>query len=152
VMASYAARRVLPAFDGVRVTDLPFGAPYAKFDLTLGFEEREDGALDAAFVYSADLFNAQAVQRIADQYAQLLDSALASSQVPVGDLDWLTEEECAQIDAWNSYETDGAPFVPVHVKLAEHAQKKPDVSAVMDADTTLTRAELDARAARLAAR
>jgi amino acid adenylation domain-containing protein len=152
VMASYAARRVLPAFDGVRVTDLPFGAPYAKFDLTLGFEEREDGALDAAFVYSADLFNAQAVQRIADQYAQLLDSALASSQVPVGDLDWLTEEECAQIDAWNSYETDGAPFVPVHVTLAEHAQRKPDASAVMDADTTLTRAELDARAARLAAR
>jgi len=90
VMASYGARRALPAFGDVRMTDLPFGAPYAKFDLTLGFEEREDGALDAAFVYSTDLFNAQAVQRIAGEYAQLLDSALASSHAPVGDLEWLT--------------------------------------------------------------
>ncbi|MBN3754906.1 amino acid adenylation domain-containing protein [Paraburkholderia sp. Tr-20389] len=152
VMASYAARRALPMFDDVRVTDLPFGAPYAKFDLTLGFEDREDGALDAAFVYSADLFNAQAVQRIADEYAQLLDSALASSQAPVGDLEWLTEAERAQIDAWNVYEPADAPFVPVHVKLAQHAKNKPDVSAVMDAERTLTRAELDARATRLAAR
>ncbi len=152
VMASYAARRALPAFDGVRVTDLPFGAPYAKFDLTLGFEEREDGALDAAFVYSADLFDAPAVRRIADQYTQLLESALASSHAPVGDLEWLTDAERAQLDVWNEYEAADAPFVPVHAKLAEHAKKKPDVSAVMDADGTLTRAELDARAARLAAR
>ncbi|MHB9835305.1 non-ribosomal peptide synthetase [Paraburkholderia terrae] len=152
VMASYAARRALPAFDDVCVTDLPFGAPYAKFDLTLGFEEREDGALDAAFVYSTDLFNAQAVQRIAGEYAQLLDSALATSHAPVGDLEWLTRDEREQLNAWNGYQPDDAPFVPVHVKLAEHAKKKPDVSAVMDAHKTLTRAELDARAARLAAR
>ncbi|ACC73161.1 non-ribosomal peptide synthetase [Paraburkholderia phymatum] len=152
VMASYAARRAIPAFDNVRVTDLPFGAPYAKFDLTLGFEEREDGALDAAFVYSADLFDARAVQRIADEYGQLLDSALASSQAPVGDLEWLTEAELAQLDAWNAYRPASAAFVPVHMKLAQHAKKEPDVSAVTDAGRTLTRAELDARAARLAAR
>ncbi|GJH02718.1 MULTISPECIES: non-ribosomal peptide synthetase [Paraburkholderia] len=152
VMASYGARRALPAFGDVRMTDLPFGAPYAKFDLTLGFEEREDGALDAAFVYSTDLFNAQAVQRIAGEYAQLLDSALASSHAPVGDLEWLTRDERAQLDAWNAYEHTDAPFVPVHAKLAQHAKKKPDVSAVIDAEKTLTRAELDVRAARLAAR
>ncbi|MBN3764457.1 non-ribosomal peptide synthetase [Burkholderia sp. Ac-20365] len=152
VMASYAARRTMPAFGDVRVTDLPFGAPYAKFDLTLGFEERDDGALNAAFVYSTDLFDARAVERVAGEYAQLLDSALAASQAPVGELEWLTRDERAQLDAWNTYERDDAPFVPVHAKLAQHAKKKPDVSAVIDADKTLTRAELDTRAARLAAR
>ncbi|WP_109480693.1 non-ribosomal peptide synthetase [Paraburkholderia sp. C35] len=152
VMASYGARRAMPSFGDVRVTDLPFGAPYAKFDLTLGFEEREDGALDAAFVYSKDLFDAQAVERIAGEYAQLLDSALVSPDAPVGDLEWLTPAERTQLNAWNTYESADTPLVPVHEKLAHLARKKPDASAVIDADRTLTRAELDARAARLAAR
>jgi len=152
VMASYAARRALPAFGNVRATDLPFGAPYAKFDLTLGFEEREDGALDAAFVYSTDLFDAQAAQRIAAQYAQLLDSALAQSHVAVGDLEWLPGDERAQLDAWNAWTPGDAPFVAVHERIAQLAGDKPDANAIIDADTTLTRSALDARASALAAR
>ncbi|AOJ74277.1 non-ribosomal peptide synthetase [Burkholderia ubonensis] len=158
VMAAYGERRALPPLgasgNAVEVAVLPSGTPSAKFDLTLGVEATPSGTFDAAFVYAQDLFDADAIARLAQRFVTLLADALARPDVPVGDLDWLPEAERAQLFAWNASPDAGdeAPFIPVHARIAAHALARPDARGVADVDRALTRGEVDARAARLARR
>ncbi|KVL59173.1 non-ribosomal peptide synthetase [Burkholderia cepacia] len=152
VMAAYGERRALPALGAASAALLPSGTPSAKFDLTLSVEATPDGTFDAAFIYALDLFEADAIERLAARFVTLLADALARPDMPVGDLDWLPAAERAQLLAWNAPAgaTDGEPFVPVHARIAAHARARPDARGVADIDRAFTRGEVDARAARLA--
>ncbi|WGY66870.1 amino acid adenylation domain-containing protein [Burkholderia cepacia] len=152
VMAAYGERRALPALGAAAAALLPSGTPSAKFDLTLSVEATPDGTFDAAFIYALDLFDADAITRLAARFVTLLGDALARPDMPVGDLDWLPADERAQLFAWNAPAgaADAEPFVPVHARIASHAQARPDARGVADIDRALTRGEVDARAARLA--
>ncbi|AWV00339.1 non-ribosomal peptide synthetase [Burkholderia sp. JP2-270] len=152
VMAAYGERRALPALGAAAAALLPSGTPSAKFDLTLAVEATPDGTFDAAFIYALDLFDADAIARLAARFVTLLADALARPDLPVGDLDWLPAGERAQLFAWNAPAgaTEAEPFVPVHVRIAAHAHARPDARGVADIDRALTRGEVDARAARLA--
>ncbi|WP_341316804.1 amino acid adenylation domain-containing protein [Paraburkholderia sp. IMGN_8] len=153
VMAAYGARRALPSLAEMRVTELPSGAPFAKFDLTLSFEERDDGSIDAYFIYALDLFDTDAVERLAGRFIELLSNAAVAPETPVGDLQWLPEAERVQLDAWNSTTLNNdEAFRPVHQRVAEHAYARPDARGVADLNRSLTRGEVDARATRLAQR
>ncbi|QRR10061.1 amino acid adenylation domain-containing protein [Burkholderia sp. MS455] len=152
VMAAYGERRALPALGAATAALLPSGTPSAKFDLTLSVEATPDGTFDAAFIYALDLFDADAIARLAARFVTLLADALARPDLPVGDLDWLPAGERAQLFAWNAPAgaTEAEPFVPVHARIAAHAHARPDARGVADIDRALTRGEVDARAARLA--
>ncbi|MBU9229203.1 amino acid adenylation domain-containing protein [Burkholderia multivorans] len=152
VMAAYGERRALPAFGAASAALLPSGTPSAKFDLTLAVEATPDGSFDAAFIYALDLFEADAIARLAERFVTLLRDALARPDTPVGDLDWLPADERAQLAAWNAPAgaAEAEPFVPVHVRIAAHARARPQARGVADIDRALTRGEVDARAARLA--
>ncbi|AOK16595.1 non-ribosomal peptide synthetase [Burkholderia cepacia] len=156
VMAAYGERRALPALgapgNAVEAAVLPSGTPSAKFDLTLSVEATPDGTFDAAFIYALDLFDADAIARLAQRFVTLLADALARPDMPVGDLDWLPAAERAQLFAWNASPAacDDAPFIPVHARIAAHARARPDARGVADVDRAFTRGEVDARAARLA--
>lgn len=153
VMAAYGARRHLPSLADVSITMLPSGSPFAKFDLTLGFEESDDGGIDAGFTYALDLFDADAIERLAERFVTLLASAVAAPATMVCDLQWLPPAERAQLDAWNCQQADQpTAFKAVHEHIAEHARARPDARGVADMDRSLTRGEVDGRAARLAQR
>ena len=153
VMAAYGARRRLPSLAEVRVTELPSGAPFAKFDLTLSLEERDDGSIDAYFIYALDLFDADAIERLAARYIELLSNALTTPAAALGDLQWLPEAERTQLQAWNSATLPReSAFRPVHQRVADHAGARPDARGVADLNRSLTRGEVDAQAARLAQR
>ncbi|MBR8301452.1 amino acid adenylation domain-containing protein [Burkholderia dolosa] len=152
VMAAYGERRALPALGAASAALLPSGTPSAKFDLTLAVEATPDGTFDAAFVYALDLFDADAIERLAARFVTLLSDALARPDQPVGDLNWLPADELAQLFTWNAPPgaAEAEPFVPVHARIAAHARARPDARGVADIDRSLTRGEVDARAARLA--
>ncbi|NHL66293.1 amino acid adenylation domain-containing protein [Burkholderia ambifaria] len=152
VMAAYGERRALPALGTASAALLPSGTPSAKFDLTLAVEATPDGTFDAAFIYALDLFDADAIERLAARFVTLLGDALARPELPIGDLDWLPADELAQLFAWNAPAgaAEAEPFVPVHARIAAHAQARPDARGVADIDRALTRGEVDARAARIA--
>ncbi|MGR3907615.1 amino acid adenylation domain-containing protein [Burkholderia sp. SR8] len=152
VMAAYGERRALPALGAASATLLPSGTPSAKFDLTLAVEATPDGTFDAAFIYALDLFDADAIARLAARFVTLLGDALARPALPIGDLDWLPADERAQLFAWNAAAgaAEAEPFVPVHARIAAHAHARPDARGVADIDRALTRGEVDARAARIA--
>ncbi|MFM0056403.1 amino acid adenylation domain-containing protein [Paraburkholderia phytofirmans] len=153
VMAAYGARRRLPSLAQVRMTELPSGAPFAKFDLTLSFEERDDDSIDAYFIYALDLFDADSIERLAARFNELLSNATSTPEIAIADLQWLPQTERAQLDAWNSNALPSETvFRPVHQRVADHASARPDARGVADTNRSLTRGEVDARAARLAQR
>jgi amino acid adenylation domain-containing protein len=152
VMAAYGARRAMPALADVTMTELPSGAPFAKFDLTLSIDEQDDGTLGARFVYATDLFDAAAIERLARRYVVLLEDALAGPARALGDLQWLPDDERRQLRDWNVAAHALEPFSAVHERIAAHARARPDALGVADSARTLTRGEVDARAARLARR
>ena len=136
---------------GLEVAAVESTASTAKFDLTLSLEER-DGGLAGAFEYNADLFDAATVERLAARFERLLDGLVAEPSAPVHRIDWLTPAERRQVlHDFNATAVDYPADRRIDVLFTEQAARTPDAVAVVFEGTTLTYAELDARAETLAA-
>ncbi|MER5965787.1 amino acid adenylation domain-containing protein [Streptomyces sp. NPDC002057] len=128
----------------------PFDGSGVHLDLGLYCTETEDG-LDAFVTYRTDLWDAATVARLAGHWQRVLDRAAAEPHTPVGALDLLTPGERDQVlYGWN----DSGTAHPVAETLAgavtAQAARTPDAVALVHEDRTLTYAELDRRANRLA--
>src|SRR5580693_4845648 len=139
---------------GLRVRPEPVPAGAAKFDLTLAFaQDRDaDGApagISASFEYAADLFDPATVQALAARLTRLLRQAAAAPARPLSTLDVLTPAERRELVHWN----DTARVIP-EVTLPElfeaQTARTPDAPAVVHVGVTISYAELNARANRLA--
>ncbi|WP_420130680.1 amino acid adenylation domain-containing protein [Longimicrobium sp.] len=141
------------ALPGVEVRERSAPHRTAKFDLVLNLEAAE-GGFTAYLEYATDLFDAATAGRIGEHYLRLLDQALADPDRRLSTLDPVTEAERARVAAWSAGAAHPAHLAlpPVHVQVARHAARAPDAPAVVDGGETLTYAELDARANRLANR
>ena len=123
----------------------------AKFDLTFGLTEMADGALAGQLEYDAGRFLPDTAARLAGHFVALLDAATLWPDVPVQRLGFLSRDERAALLAAST-----GPVMPVAdttltALLAAQAARTPDAVAVVAADgRTLTYAELDATAERVA--
>ncbi len=136
----------------LRLEDLPLEFPHAKFDLLLSLEERADGTLEGDLEYATDLFDAATPAQWLRRFDALIDSLLASPEASVWRAELLPPEERElQLRRWND---TGAPELPggVHALFSQQLAKTPQALAVEAADGSLTYAELEARANRLAHR
>ncbi|UTR80095.1 non-ribosomal peptide synthetase [Streptomyces cavourensis] len=121
-----------------------------EYDLTVDVAPG-DGFL-VNWKYHPDAFSADAVARMAEHFATLVDSILdADGQAPIGTLNLLDDEERRLvIEAWNR---TGADF-PAHRTcwdlFTEQAEANPDAPAVTCGERTLTYRELADRSAALA--
>ncbi|WP_346012459.1 amino acid adenylation domain-containing protein, partial [Streptomyces sp. SID3343] len=90
------------------------------------------------------------MQALFDRWIHLLDAATAHPDRPLGHIDLLTPQEHRQVlDTWLDTETEvGEDLVPA--RFAAQAQATPDAAAVFAGNTTLTYAQLNSRANRLA--
>ncbi|WP_052707260.1 non-ribosomal peptide synthetase [Streptomyces rubellomurinus] len=150
------ARLELPE---LQVTEAPADRVYAKFDLAFEFAEAsgEDGrpaGVSGLIEYSCDLFDRATVQRFADYFVRLLGHAVGEPDAAVSGLRLLTaEERHEQLHRWNDTavkeETDGSCL---HQLFEEQARRTPGATAVTDGSRSLTYAELDGLANRLAHR
>ncbi|MDF3313760.1 condensation domain-containing protein, partial [Rhodococcus sp. T2V] len=136
-----------------RIEDIDHAA--TQFDLTLTISERfgDKGAptgLNAAFTYTADLFDQDTVRGFADRFTRLLEAAVADPTSPVGDIDLLdpTEKQLILAD-WNH--TDHATTTDTLMSMfGAQAARTPDAIAVIDGNRTLSYTEFSARINRLA--
>ncbi|MEO3819137.1 amino acid adenylation domain-containing protein [Plantactinospora sp. B24E8] len=121
----------------------------AKTDLALYLKRHPDDSLTGAFEYSRALFDHATVERIADHFVRLLDRVTAAPDTPLTELDLLTAAERAVLLAppvWPA----AAPERCLHEVFAARAARTPDAVAVVADGESLTYAELNARANRLA--
>jgi amino acid adenylation domain-containing protein len=140
---------------GLEMEPLALPPRAAAFDLTLAVGERR-GALGAALVFRADLFDATTAARWLEHYATLLAAAVAHPELPVGDLPLLPiwERQQVLLEA-NDPGWDGdrqPPWTFLHEGFEQQAARTPDAVALIDGTRRITYRDLNAAADRLAER
>ncbi|MEV6868896.1 amino acid adenylation domain-containing protein, partial [Streptosporangium subroseum] len=120
------------------------------FDLSLVLVEDGD-RLAGVVEYSTDLFERSTVERMLGHLTALLEAVSADAGGRVSELSLLgTEERRQLVSGWNDTETPAPDASGVHELIAERVVEHPEAVAVMSGETSLTYAELDVRANRLA--
>ncbi|GLY50357.1 non-ribosomal peptide synthetase [Lentzea sp. NBRC 102530] len=133
--------------DALDVTEHPLPRPRARFELLVEFWPR-DGGLDLSIEYNTDLWDAATIQRMAGHLRVLL-GAIAPG-VRLGELPLLEPRERHQVlEAFNDTERHDPPATITEL-FADQVRRAPHAEAVVADGTSLTYAELDARANRLA--
>ena len=125
-------------------------ARHTPFDLTVLFMEAYDGSLTARLVFNPALFDRATIDRLAGHLGNLLASTVADPATPLSRLELLSPAERHQLlEEWND---TALAFTPacIHHLVESQVDDHPDALAVLAGDRSLTYAELDARANRLA--
>ncbi|MEV7190100.1 amino acid adenylation domain-containing protein, partial [Kitasatospora sp. NPDC093102] len=126
----------------------------AKFDLSFSLLELagangESGGVRGAVEYATDLFDAPTAQRVAEQLTRILEAAANDPDQPINRIDLLDADGLRRA-------TEGRAEPPVERTVPElfaaQAARTPDAVAVRCGSTSLTFAEIDAAANRLAHR
>ncbi len=119
------------------------------YPLTVIVEPGEE--LRLRISYRRQRFDDDAIPRMIGHLRVLLEGMLAAPESAPGDLPLLTPAEREQIlVAWNDTRTDYPRETPVHRLFEAQAAQTPDAVALSFEGTTLTYAELNRRANRLA--
>jgi amino acid adenylation domain-containing protein/non-ribosomal peptide synthase protein (TIGR01720 family) len=140
--------RSLFAETGVSLVD----TKKSKFDQTLATLEMA-GGMPSMVEYNADIWDQDTIAGMMEHLRILLDRFADTPDVPISQVDMLSEDERRQIlHAWNDTARPYDTSVPVHARFEAEAAAHPDAPAVESAEGSLTYGELNARANRLARR
>ncbi|HWO66711.1 MAG TPA: amino acid adenylation domain-containing protein, partial [Umezawaea sp.] len=147
VFENYPVDELLDADQGVRVLDVE-GADTTSFPLALsaGFGDRLRLELD----YDPRLFDAETVERVAAHLVVLLESMATDPHRPLADLPLMTDDERRQVVVeWN--DTAGeVPDATIVDLFEDHTRTTPEATALVVGERSLTFAELNAWANRVA--
>ncbi|MET8091479.1 amino acid adenylation domain-containing protein [Micromonospora sp. NPDC005220] len=140
---------------GLTLAPQPTTADTAKFDLSFSFGEvRPDGGpagLGGQLDYNAALFDHATAAALADRLVRLLGAVVAEPGRPVADIDLLSPHEHAVLRELNDT-VRAWPQATIVARFEERVAAAPDAPAVSDRGVTISYAELDVRANRLAHR
>ncbi|MBC2875431.1 MULTISPECIES: non-ribosomal peptide synthetase [Streptomyces] len=110
------------------------------------------GRLTVSFEYQPDVLDRAAAHTLAGRFERLVTAFLDAPDRPVGRLDVLADDERARLLADGRGPAVDVPDATLPGLFAGQVAARPDAPAVVFAGETLTFAELDARANRLARR
>ncbi len=136
---------------GVELAPLPVEPAAAQFDLSLAVGEVEGGAR-AWWTYDRDLFDGATVERWMSWFERLLAGALADPGRRLADLPLLAAAERRQLAGWNATAALFPSRTCLHELIARQVRRTPAAPAVRFEGRTLSYAELDGAANRLAHR
>ncbi|MDX3187036.1 non-ribosomal peptide synthase/polyketide synthase [Streptomyces sp. MN03-5084-2B] len=125
--------------------DLP--RPRARFDLVLEFQPQ---GRSVAIEYDTALFDAETIDRLAGHLRVLAEAVVAEPHRPVAELPILDDAELAHLRELSRGPVLDAPEATLPQLFEAQAARTPDAVAVVCEDRSLTYAELDAQADRLA--
>ncbi|WP_322044763.1 non-ribosomal peptide synthetase [Paraburkholderia sp. J67] len=149
VQGAAAAGRL--SLDGLDVEIVDAESPLARFDLSFDVRVAAD-AVNVTVRYDASRYRPETIARLCAHYEALLAALCADPECAVAELPYLSVDERAQLAAWSTAHADYGTSVPVHRLFEREAAAYPDAPALLFGDLTLSYAELDARANRLAQR
>jgi amino acid adenylation domain-containing protein len=120
----------------------------SKFDFTMFVEESREPKI--AVNYSADLFEAETIERILSHYERLLKAVVENPEQRVWEMALLSGEEREELQKWSQTGRDGDRNRTVAELFEECAARMPDNVAVEYMGQELTYAELNRKANQLA--
>ncbi|HVG43862.1 MAG TPA: condensation domain-containing protein, partial [Longimicrobium sp.] len=126
------------------------GFANAKFDLALTVAATQ-GGLRCGMAYATDLFERGTIVRLLGHLARVLEQVAADADVRLSRLELLGEAERALVlEAWNRTEAEYPADRCIHELFEAQAARAPGAVAVRFEEESLTYAELNERANRLA--
>ncbi|WP_327418563.1 non-ribosomal peptide synthetase [Streptomyces sp. NBC_01233] len=142
---------------GLRVEPVPTGGTTAKFDLEVSVGESfdADGApagVSGRFVAAKDLFDARTAERLAGWLLRVVEALPTALDTRLSAVELLDESELRQLVAGGTGAVRPVPDATVPGLFGERAARTPDAVALVSGEVTLSYAELDARANRVARR
>ncbi|MFV2086258.1 non-ribosomal peptide synthetase [Micromonospora sp. LOL_021] len=140
----------LTGFAGLPAEPVELGWRTARADLELHL--REQPHLHGGLVFRTDLFDPVTGDRLAERFIATVRALLHEPKRALDSLDLLSERERAELTRWSAGPVRPIPVATVTDLVDEQLRRDPDATAVSTAATTLTYAELDARATVLAHR
>ncbi|MFJ6017537.1 amino acid adenylation domain-containing protein [Streptomyces sp. NPDC092952] len=149
-----SAREAIDQLPGIQVTGQAVGSAVSRFDLLFAFADvhGSDGApggLNAVLEYSADLFDAATAQSIADRFVRVLHSLAAAPKEAIGRVEALSPTERERL-LTAAAATRPLPTATLAERFAAQAARTPDAVAIEDGPHTLTYAQVERDANRLA--
>jgi amino acid adenylation domain-containing protein len=136
---------------GLCITEYNSEIEHCKFDLAFHFTERGE-AVELVVVYNREIFLPDAIRRIADHTASLLEAILVDPQLPIGQLKYLSRGELERLLGFNN----SPAFLPEDQTVVDlfrqQVLRMPESPALVFEGVTLSYRGLDAGSARLAAR
>ena len=126
------------------------GSNVSRMDLSLFLRELDTEIL-GSLEYNTDLYHRDTIVRLIGHFTTLAESAAANPEVPARRLRMLTDAEHLAFTALNATETD-YPRVPLHDMIGAQLLVGADRIAVRCGSESLTYAQLDGRANRVAQR
>ena len=107
--------------------------------------EMRGDSLRLTFRYDLTLFRADTVSRWAEAYRRILQAAVTSSALPIGDLPIVSPEEVALVSGgWDGLAASSEPPVLAADLLRRAARETPGASAIEDGQDARTYADFDA--------
>ncbi|WP_189267314.1 non-ribosomal peptide synthase/polyketide synthase [Streptomyces fuscichromogenes] len=140
---------------GLRVGDMPSTSTTAKLDLIFTMSERHapDGTpdgIDGSVEYTADLYDPATVETVIERWERLLRAVVADPERRLSRFGLLTAEERAELTALGTGPAAQAFTESLPELFRTQVRATPAAVALVGPDASLTYAELDARANRLA--
>ncbi|MGP3919933.1 amino acid adenylation domain-containing protein, partial [Nonomuraea sp. 10N515B] len=136
---------------GLRIRQEEVGIGKSRFDLMFSLSELDgDQGMGGLVEYASDLFDRSTVEGVVTRWVRLLEQFVAEPQRPIGQAELLTGTELDQLlHGWNDTAVE-VPPLSLTGMFEEWAGRTPDAPAVVCGGESVTYAELDARANRLA--
>ncbi|MBB5852530.1 non-ribosomal peptide synthetase [Amycolatopsis umgeniensis] len=137
-----------------RLVDVPLPevSPSGAFDLEFQMTDR-DGVLEARVDYNARLFDRGTIERFTQHFEQLLSSVGDGPERPLPALPMMDDIEIRRLtEDWNATATTLPDPATVPAVFSGQVRRRPDATALICGEDSLTYAELDVRSNRLAHR
>ncbi|MCK2215701.1 amino acid adenylation domain-containing protein [Actinomadura sp. ATCC 31491] len=132
---------------GLSAADFPVSSWSTRYDLELYAGDGRGGLL----VHNTDLFDRETAERLTGHLGTLLARAAARPDLPLSRLDLMTDgERRLVLETWNDTATAYPGPATLHGRFEAQAARTPDALAVRCEGRSLTYAELDAAADRIA--
>lgn len=144
----------LPApgdFGGLKVSPMPLSENAAKFDLTLVMRESVQGYA-GAITYARDLFKPQTMQRLAEQFMQLLTSALSDPSRRIDQLLLSRAHQHSQVTHLSQPFARAIDIDTIGHLFERQVMQRPEAEGVSYGKVRLSFGEVNRRANRLAHR
>ncbi|NJC10948.1 amino acid adenylation domain-containing protein [Micromonospora profundi] len=138
-----------PTLAGAPLERVTVGRPGLRYDVDLHLW-RARGRLWGSWDYRTELFDPVTAARMAERLPVLLARALAEPDLPVDQLDTLTDTDRALLDRWGRGPAAGDPPLTLHDAFTQQVARTPDAVAVQDSRRTLTYRQLDERSNQMA--
>ena len=137
------------SFHGLTVKPLDFELGSAKFDLSMFMVEFPEG-LTASIEYNTDLFDRSTIERMLDHFETLLGGIVARPDAPLSQLPLMDNAERQHV--LQDFNASALPVeqLRVHELVERQVNATPAAVALLMDGVTLSYAELNARANRLA--